>query len=89
LHQNVPNPFNPTTTIRYDVAQGGGHVTLQIFDAGGRVVRTIVDGVESEGRRSVTWDGRSDAGTQVATGVYFYRLSAPGFTQTRKMVMLK
>ena len=89
LHQNEPNPFNPTTTIRYEVALGGGHVTLQIFDAGGHLVRTLVDRVESAGRRSVIWDGRNTTGETVATGVYFCRLNAPRFTQTRKLVLLK
>ena len=89
LHQNVPNPFNPTTTIQYDVARGGGEVTLQIFDAKGRLVKTMMDGAQSEGQQSVTWDGRNNAGQQVATGVYFYRLTAPGFSQTRRMVLLK
>jgi hypothetical protein len=89
LYQNIPNPFNPTTTIRYDVARRGGVVTLQVFDVSGRLVRTLVDQAQGEGYKDVTWDGRNEAGQPVATGMYFYRLSAPGFTQTRKMVLLK
>ena len=89
LYQNSPNPFNPTTTIRFDVARGGGMVTLQIFDVSGRLVRTLVDATEGEGQKSVEWDGRDDRGEKAATGIYFYRLTAPGFTQTRKMVLLK
>ena len=89
LYQNVPNPFNPTTTIRYDVARGGGLVTLRIFDVSGRLVRTLVDAKESGGQKSVDWDGRNGGGAKVATGTYFYRLTAPGFTQTKKMVLLK
>jgi len=89
LHQNVPNPFNPATTIHYDVARGGGAVTLRIFDAKGRLVKTLIDGVQSEGQKSVAWSGLNDGGQQVATGVYFYRLTAQGFSQTRRMVLLK
>ena len=89
LHQNVPNPFNPTTTIHYDVATGGGNVSLKIFDVRGRLVRTLVDGNEGAGRQSAIWDGRDNAGNAVATGAYFYRLTAPGYQETRKMVLLK
>jgi hypothetical protein len=89
LHQNQPNPFNPMTTIAYSVPSGGGHVTLEILDVRGRRIRTIVDKLEAEGRRRATWDGRDDSGLQVASGTYFYRLTAPGYAQTRKMSLLK
>ncbi len=89
LHQNVPNPFNPSTTIRFDVAGKGGRVTLQIFDVRGRLVRTLLDAPVAAGGKSVRWDGRDDAGGSVATGVYLYRLNAPGFSETRKMLLLK
>ena len=89
LAQNYPNPFNPETTIGYDVPAGGGHVTLRIYDVGGRLVRTLLDSVEAPGSKTVNWDGRSNSGQQVATGVYFYRMTAPGFERTRKMVMMK
>jgi flagellar hook assembly protein FlgD len=55
----------------------------------GRLVKILFDGDQSEGQKSATWDGRNDAGQQVATGTYFYRLTAPGFTQTKKMMLLK
>ena len=71
------------------VARGGGEVTLRIFDAKGRLVKTLIDGVQSEGEQSTTWNGLNDGGQQVATGVYFYRLTAQGFSQTRRMVLLK
>jgi hypothetical protein len=89
LYQNVPNPFNPTTAIRYDVPDAGGRVTLQIYDAAGRLVNTLVDGVQAPGEKRVVWDGRNSRGNHVATGVYFYRMAAPGFTTTRKMVLLQ
>jgi flagellar hook assembly protein FlgD len=88
LHPNIPNPFNPTTTIRFDLA-GSGRVTLRVFDVRGRVVRTLVDGLEPAGHRLVEWDGRNDGGRVVPSGTYFYRLTAPGFEQTRTMLMLK
>lgn len=89
LHQNVPNPFNPITAIHFDVPAGGGDVTLRVYDVRGRLVRTLVNGAQTEGYKSVTWDGRNEAGNAVATGTYFYRLTAPGYEQTRKMVLIK
>jgi hypothetical protein len=85
----APNPFNPTTTIRYDVAEEGVKVSIVIFDVTGRRVRTLVDGVQPAGRQSAVWDGRDDGGRTVASGVYFYRMNAGRFVQTRKMVLLK
>jgi hypothetical protein len=89
LYRNVPNPFNPTTVINYDVPEGGGMVTLRIYDVSGRLCRTLANGVVSAGEKSVTWNGRDDHGRHVTSGVYFYRMTAPGFTKTRKMVLLK
>jgi hypothetical protein len=89
LHQNVPNPFNPTTVIGYEVPEGGGPVTLRIYDVSGRLVRTLVDGIEPPGEKRVVWYGRNDDGGRVATGVYFYRMTAPEFEATRKMILLQ
>jgi hypothetical protein len=89
LYQNVPNPFNPVTTIRYDVPPGGGKVTLRVYDVSGSAVRTLVDAVESAGQKTVRWDGMNDHGEHVSSGVYFYRMTAPGFTKNRKMVLLQ
>jgi hypothetical protein len=89
LYPNVPNPFNPTTVIRYDMPQNGGEVSLRIYDAAGRVVKTLVAGTPAAGQRSITWDGRDDAGRPVASGVYFCRLTASGYANTSKMVLLK
>ncbi|MFH1754415.1 MAG: FlgD immunoglobulin-like domain containing protein [Candidatus Latescibacterota bacterium] len=89
LYQNTPNPFNPSTAIRFDVPVGGGHVRLAIFDVTGRRIRTLVDNYEPAGARTVTWNGRNREGIAVASGLYFYRLSAPGFTETRKLVLIK
>ncbi len=89
LEQNVPNPFNPTTEIRYTVPAGGGAVSLQVFDVAGRLVSTLVDERQAGGRRAATWSGRDDGGRPVASGIYFYRLTVPGFVETRKMVPLQ
>jgi hypothetical protein len=89
LYQNHPNPFNPTTQIRYDVPRGGADVRLAIYDVSGRRVRELLSGRETEGEKSIRWDARDDAGVLVATGIYFCRVTIGGFAATRKMVLLK
>ena len=88
LAQNTPNPFNPVTLIRYQLSDRE-HVTLSVYDASGQLVRTLVDEVRPVGKNEVTWDGRNAAGTSVGSGVYFYRLDAGKFSESRKMVLLK
>jgi hypothetical protein len=88
LTQNVPNPFNPVTEIWFDVAEPGW-VTLKVFDVVGRPVRTLADGWREPRRYEVVWDGRDDKGNHVASGVYLYKLEAPGYTETKKMVLTK
>jgi len=91
LEANYPNPFNPTTTIRFNIEQRG-HVMLSVYNVAGQLVRTLVDDVREPaqgGLHSVVWYGESQAGEEVASGVYFYKLVTPGFTKTRKMVLLK
>ena len=89
LHQNVPNPFNPVTVIRYEVPAGGGQVTLGIYDVAGKLVRTLVDGFEAPGENSVIWDARGDREDRAASGVYFCCMTGPGFKATRKIVLLE
>jgi hypothetical protein len=89
LHPAVPNPFNPSTRIVYEVPTGSEDVSLSIYDVGGRLVRTLVRNQRVSGERSVVWDGHDDGGRRVASGVYFYRLTTPASSQTRKMVLLK
>jgi flagellar hook assembly protein FlgD len=89
LFQNHPNPFNPSTTIGYDVPEGVGHVTLQVYDIKGTLVRTLVNTVPPGGRHTVEWDGRDGGGHAVSTGIYFYQLKAGGFVDTRKMLLMK
>lgn len=89
LDQNYPNPFNPSTTIRFALPQRA-NVELKVFDLLGREVRTLVRGDQfAPGVHNVTWDGRNSAGHAVATGVYFYRINASGFTESKKMLLLK
>jgi hypothetical protein len=89
LHPNVPNPFNPTTIIRFDLARDG-RVRLQVFDVSGRLVKTLVDGDMSRGfGKAVTWSGLDDSGRRVSSGVYFCKLTAADLTATRKMVTLQ
>jgi len=89
LDQNVPNPFNPTTTIRYEVKESG-LVSLRIYNVAGQLVKTLVDGHRNAGQLyEATWNGLNDSGQPVSSGVYFYKLVARSFTQTRKMVLLK
>ncbi len=88
LHEAYPNPFNPVTTLRYDLPERDD-VTLTIYDILGRQVRTLVQGIEEPGYKMVIWDGTNDLGEQVSAGVYLYRIKAGDFTQTRKMVLLR
>jgi len=88
LFQNYPNPFNPTTTIKFASAQTG-RVDISIYNVQGQRVRQLVSETRQPGIHTVTWDGRSDLGQQVASGVYFCRLQLQSFTQVKKMVILK
>jgi hypothetical protein len=89
LDPAVPNPFNPTTTLRFGVAQPGP-VQLLIHDVRGRIVRTLVRAAHLEpGWRQVTWDGRDDRGRRVASGVYHARLEAAGLSFTRRLTLVK
>ena len=89
LHPCHPNPFNPMTTISYDLRERVP-VTLAIFDVTGRRVKTLVNGEDTNaGRYEQVWDGRDETGRAVASGVYFYRLDAGGDTATRRMVLVK
>lgn len=88
LHPNVPNPFNPATSVAFDL-RSASPVTIVIYDVRGQAVRTLVDDVKPAGRYAVSWDGTTDGGAHVATGVYFCRFTAGRVTQTRKMILLK
>ncbi len=91
LYQNHPNPFNPTTTIRYSIERRG-RVRLAVYDAAGQLVRTLVDQVQSPvaSGYSVVWDATNDSGNRAASGVYFYKLTASGgYQAVKKLVLLR
>jgi flagellar hook assembly protein FlgD len=90
LENAYPNPFNPTTTIRYSIASAG-RVTLEIYNAAGQLVRTLVDEEQSPRSEgfSATWNGLNNHGQPTASGVYFYKLATKEFSGTKKMVCIK
>jgi hypothetical protein len=88
LSTNYPNPFNPETRIGYSLPKAS-HVKLEIFNILGQRIKTIVDEDQTIGNKEVVWDGTDVRGEQVASGVYFYRLQAKDFVQTKKMVLMK
>ena len=88
LHDNTPNPFNPTTTISYSVPTSA-RVTLRIYDVQGRLVQTLVDETKMAGQYSATWQGRDSRSIEVASGVYFVRLESGRNVQTKKITLLK
>jgi hypothetical protein len=88
LVQNAPNPFNPKTTVAYEVPQAS-EVAIRVYDVAGKLVRTLVDGTVEPGRYAATWDGRSDSGETVGSGVYFCTMETPSYHATHKMILLK
>ena len=88
LFQNYPNPFNPATRISYRIP-GETFVELVIYNSLGQVMRTLVSGLQAEGFYNVLWDGRSDEGTAVSSGIYIYSMNAGSFSSTRKMILIK
>jgi hypothetical protein len=88
LSQNHPNPFNPDTRISYALPRGC-YVTLTVYNVLGQKVVTLVDEPELAGWHEVIWAGKDDKGSDLASGIYFYRLSADDFTQSKKMLLLK
>jgi hypothetical protein len=88
LYPNYPNPFNPQTTIAWSQAESGP-VTLRVYDALGRLTRTLIDDIRRAGPHAVVWNGRTSAGRPAGSGVYFVRLETGGAVETRKIVLLK
>ena len=83
LYQNYPNPFNPLTNFRFSLAKDS-RVTLRVYDALGRIVRTVIDGKMQAGMHDVPFDAKG-----MSSGVYFYRIRTEEFEKTRKMVLLR
>jgi hypothetical protein len=88
LAQNYPNPFNPSTSVSYSLA-GREHVVIAVFDVSGARVRMLLDKVQGPNRYAVTWDGKSDTGKALASGVYFIRYQAGAHSFTKKAVLLR
>lgn len=88
LGQNFPNPFNPITTVEYNLPRSA-FVDLTIYDILGRKVRQLIDAEQASGAHSTIWDGTDDDGNLVAGGIYFYRLRAGDFGESKKMLLLK
>ncbi|HET6348695.1 MAG TPA: FlgD immunoglobulin-like domain containing protein [Candidatus Krumholzibacteria bacterium] len=88
LDQNIPNPFNPTTSIPYTLARSM-RVVIGIYDVSGARVARLDQGVQSPGAHAATWNGRDGSGRAVASGVYFYRMEGSAGTPQRKMMLLK
>jgi len=88
LFQNYPNPFNPSTTIRFELPEKA-FVTLKVFDVFGHRVRTLVDGEVTAGSHTVSWDGRSSFGLDVAAGLYLANLRAGGEVKTIKLLLVR
>lgn len=88
LRQNYPNPFNPETRISFEIPEVQD-VTLVIYNVLGQKVRTLINESYNAGRHVVNWDGLSESGLRVPTGMYFYRIKAGNFIATKKMLMVK
>jgi hypothetical protein len=88
LHQNFPNPFNPSTKIRFDLPEAG-NVNLAIYNLMGQKIRTLSSDNMTPGYHAIIWDGTNDIGSQVATGMYFYSIQSNEFQATKKMLFLK
>jgi hypothetical protein len=87
LFQNQPNPFSPETSIAFELPTAGP-VELVIYGVNGRRIRGLVNDTREAGRHTASWDGRDDAGEQAGSGIYFYRLVAPGVDESRRMILL-
>ena len=88
MHNAYPNPFNPVTSIRYDLLQNT-MVNITIYDMMGRVVKTLVNGTQTAGFKTIQWNATNDRNESVSAGLYLYTIQAGDFRQTKKMVLLK
>ena len=88
LYDAYPNPFNPKTTLRYDLPQNS-MVTITIYDMLGRAINTIVNEVQNAGNQSIIWDGTNSSGNRVSSGTYIYQIEAGDYHNIKQMVLLK
>ena len=88
LSQNYPNPFNPATTIRYSLKESG-EVHIAVFNILGQKVRSLINESRPAGENTAVWDGKDNSGSEVASGVYFYRIHSGALDETRKMLLMR
>ncbi len=88
LSQNYPNPFNPTTSISYSLAKAG-NVNVAVYNLMGQKIADLVNGFKAAGAYNVSWNGKDNAGHDVSSGVYFYKIHSGNFTMTKKMVLMR
>jgi flagellar hook assembly protein FlgD len=88
LEQNYPNPFNPSTSIEYYIPSTSD-VKVEIYNLLGSKITSLFEGKQSAGSHTLTWNGKDQSGNPVASGIYFYKLSTPNFSETKKMMLMK
>ena len=88
LEANYPNPFNPSTTIKYNLAKSG-YTTVKVYNTLGEEVKTLVNGHQTTGEYTITWDGKNNQGSAVTSGIYILELRSGQFRQSRRMTLLK
>jgi len=88
LHQNYPNPFNPLTSIQYDLPNIS-MVNISVYDMMGRKVKTLVNGIQNSGFKTIQWNAKNEMNSPVSAGLYFYTIQIDGFKETKRMILLK
>ena len=88
LHQNYPNPFNPVTSIKYDLPNIS-MVNISVYNMMGRKVKTLVNGIQNPGFKTVQWNAKNELNSPVSAGLYIYTIQADGFKETKRMILLK
>ena len=88
LHQNYPNPFNPLTSIQYDLPNIS-MVNISVYDMMGRKVKTLVNGIQNSGFKTIQWNAKNEMNSPVSAGLYFYTIQTDGFKETKRMILLK
>ena len=88
LHQAYPNPFNPTTTLKYEMGSAGS-VSIDVFDVNGRKIRSLYNGIQIPGQHEIRWDAKDDHGRSMSSGVYLFKVNVNGKQQTAKSLLLK
>ena len=88
LFNNYPNPFNPTTTIKYSVPKVG-NVKLRVYNMMGQLIKTLVNDTKAPGFYNIEWNGTNESNSRVASGIYFYRFESGNFVANNKMILIK